>query len=234
MVTFTSSNGMAADHADATSAWSGPFWRQVAFAMAEGMQSPTREPIGAVCWDRHNGTYRVEYLIGETPVGTCTYTVDSDSRLISELAFSLHKYERRYRGYGNLVAIHERLLQNLSGTDCVLSGRIESDDSAFWARYYDWDPEHGDLNAASLAAAVEQIYAAAKNQQVWDASDLPERVQLLGGPLLEPAALRAPWQHLIRQRSPRELLVGLDEFQPNLGQVVFSHITGWYGRRQVD
>lgn len=224
-----------AEHGGGTSApVLSPFWQDVAHAMAEGMESPKGERIGAICWDRHDGTYKVEYLIGETPVGTCTYRADSDARRISELAFALHKYERRHRGYDNVKAIHERLLENLRGSGCVLSTKVESDDSAFWAGYYDWDPEHGDLNAASFAAAVEQIYAAAKNQQVWDASDLPQRVQLIGGPLLEPVALRAPWHHLLTRRSPRELLAGLNEFQPNLGQVVFGHMSGWYGRRVVD
>ena len=42
-MTSASISGMATDHADAMSAWSGPFWREAAFAMAQGMRSPAGE-----------------------------------------------------------------------------------------------------------------------------------------------------------------------------------------------
>jgi hypothetical protein len=216
----------------------GAFWGVVLRAMTTGMATPDGRPLAAtVGVDAFSGRYTVTYRLERLPVGTRTFTVDERLRRIAQLTFELDKYERR-RGYATMIAIDERLRDNLVGTAASLTAAIGPDDSCVWAGRYDWAPDRERDNAAAVAAAVHAVHAAVAGQSVWDASELPARVHAIGGPAAGDGAAGDPggrdaWARLITRATPAQLLSGLDQIQSGLGQAVFTQVTTWYGQALV-
>lgn len=209
------------------------FANDVLRAMAVDIATANAQPVQAVA-ARYGETDRfmVSYSVGNTEIGARRFRIEEETRTIADLTFALEKYERR-RGFQNMLAIHERTLEHLSGHACVLTATIQSDHAGAWCPDYEWDLDHSVLNSTNLWVAVNRVYEGARNQSVWDATDLPQRVVALGGPSRQEAGSLEAWLGLTRRRSPSEILDGLNGIQPKLGEAVFKHMTCWRGRRDV-
>lgn len=206
-----------------------------------GSRTPSMAPIAdgtpilAVGEVAESGETEVRYAVGEIPIASRTFRVGPRSRDVVLGRFTLEKYERRYNGVANLVALHERFLANLGtllgGSRCILRATLSGDDADVWVPYYAWARGMENMNAVNLQHAVETYYPIVSQQQVWDARDLPERVKQIGASSAD--ASGRTWRDVIRDTTPLSLHAGLSEINENLGHLVFTRVISWYGDRAM-
>ncbi|MGC4940790.1 hypothetical protein [Kribbella sp. DT2] len=189
-------------------------------------------PAGVPVTAEASGT-RVSYYIQDTLIATWQWRVHGRDPRVTLDMLTPEVYEQRYNGYRNLEAIHHQVLENLSGTPCVLRSTFTGAGTVEWAPYYDWAPGLTNLHAANLKYAVELVSNAASGQTVWDATDLPARVKLIAGPDPSLETGEGSWRHLITSTTPQSLFTGLNGINEHLGRTVFSTVTAWHGVRVI-
>jgi hypothetical protein len=195
----------------------------------------------------------VEYRHGEVPpstvnggflaagalLGTQRCQVDPRRPTVEVAPLEITKNEQAYNGHRNAAAIHQRFLDSLAASGlerCTLQITAAGDGVDVWIPYYAWAPGMHFANAANLQRAVETVYEVARDQRVWDATDLPARVRALAGDV--PSLKRTPdgsdgWRHLVEATTPAGLAAGLEAINPGLTGVVFRQMRTWYGQRTI-
>lgn len=206
-------------------------------AMTTGVRTAGGEPVTATAGP-HPGPreWKVSYAAADgTPVGERSFRIDSAGGPLPSVqlqGFTLYKYEQRYHGHANAIALHEQFLANLSGArlHCMLWTQLAGEDGYPWAPYYAWAPDFANVNAAAVQAGVERIAQVTQAQTVWNARNLADRVLGIG------AAARtrhASWADLIRAASPGELREGLDAIHAGLAKATFSAMPAWFAEHEA-
>jgi hypothetical protein len=191
---------------------------------------PAGEPVTAT-HEEESGEITVRFHVRETEIATRTLRVEERTRQVMLGAFHPTKYEQRYNGFQTLTDLHQQFAEGLAGADCVLRVTLSDEDAHVWAPYFDWARGLGNLNATNLEQAVEAIYQLARNQTVWDAQNLSERVRLIAGP--DDSGQPGNWRHLIATTTPAQLVAGIDAISPGLSRVVLIRMACWHGMRAI-
>jgi hypothetical protein len=189
---------------------------------------PAGEPVTATTTDLVSGLTRVDYHVRDVRIASRTFRVDERSRSVVLVPLSPERYEHSYNGFGNLLALHEQVVDHLAGTPCLLRVTVTGDDSSLWTPYFDWAQDLGNLNATNLERAVAAVHRVAERQTVWDAGDLPARVRQIAG-----VTASGHWRSVVAATTPAQVAAGLDEISPGLAKAVFMRMGAWHGVRQV-
>jgi hypothetical protein len=221
----------------------GTLWREVLEAMEQGTVGTGGSQLTLVAtYNTRTERFSADYSVGGVVIGGYVFGIQERSRRICDLTFVIDPAERA-RGYATVQAIHERLLESLTGTGVEITTLVPALDGVAWAPYYDWDPGNPEANAMALRDAVTQVQEHGGEAR----AGLVRRVRSFGGAVAGETRARSSWPDEIAQRvvpahglwntlllrqTPAELIVALNSLDPGLGVEVFSEMT-WYGRRTL-